>query len=160
MSPTRPALGGRLSVALVAIGFAVTIGACGALTEPAPVPTPADFQGIASEIVKRGIAIDHLVSGDAGCDDDVLNPTAIGLDASGKDQEESVRLYLYIFRNREAYDRLRSAIDQCARSFVTDPETFESIESSPFVLAGQGPWASEFKATLREALTVASGTGN
>ena len=160
MSPTRPALGGRLSVALVAIGFAVAIAACGALTEPAPAPTPADFQGIASEIVKRGIAIDHLVSGDAGCDDKVLNPTAIGLDASGKDQEEPVRLYLYIFRNREAYERLRSAIDECARSFVTDPETFESIESSPFVLAGQGPWAPEFKATLREALTVASGTGD
>ena len=158
MSPTRPALGGRLSVALVAIAFAVA--ACGVLTEPAPAPTPADFQGIASEIVKRGIAIDHLVSGDAGCDDEALNPTAIGLDASGKDQEEPVRLYLYIFRNREAYERLRSAVDECARNFVTDAETFESIESSPFVLAGQGPWAQEFKATLREALTVASGTGD
>jgi hypothetical protein len=160
MSPTRPALGGRLSAVFVALGFAFAIAACGVLTEPAPAPTPADFQGIASEIVRRGIAIDHLVSGDAGCDDKVLNPTAIGLDAHGKDQEEPVRLYLYIFRNREAYERLRSAIDECARSFVTDPETFESIESSPFVLAGQGPWAPEFKATLREALTVASGTGD
>ena len=138
MSPTRPALGGRLTVALVALGFAVTITGCSALTEPAPAPTPADFQGIATEIVRRGIAIDNLVSGDAGCNDKVL----------------------YIFRNRDAYERLRSAIDECARSFVTDPETFESIESSPFVLAGQGPWAPEFKATLREALTEASGTGD
>ena len=160
MSPTRPALGGRLTVALVALGFVLAIAGCGALTEPAPAPTPADFQGIASEIVRRGIAIDNLVSGDAGCNDKVLNPTAIGLDASGKDQAEPVRLYLYIFRNREAYERLRSNIDECARSFVTDPQTFESIESSPFVLAGQGPWAPEFKATLREALTVASGTGD
>jgi hypothetical protein len=160
MSPTRPALGGRLTVALVALGLAVAIAGCGALTEPAPAPTPADFQGIASEIVRRGIAIDNIVSGDAGCDDKVLNPTAIGLDASGKDQAEPVRLYLYIFRDRDAYERLRSAIDECARSFVTDPQTFESIESSPFVLAGQGPWAPEFKATLREALTVASGTGD
>ena len=95
-----------------------------------------------------------------GCNDRVLNPTAIGLDASGKDQAAPVRLYLYIFRDREAYERLRSAIDECAQSFVTDPQTFESIESSPFVLAGQGPWAPEFKATLREALTEASGTGD
>ena len=160
MSPSRPALGGRLTVVLVALGLAVVAAACGALTEPAPAPTPADFQGIASEIVKRGIAIDNLVSGDAGCDDKVLIPTAIGLDASGKDEVEPVRLYLYIFRDREAYERLRTAIDECARSFVTDPETFESIKSSPFVLAGQGPWAPEFKATLREALTVASGTGD
>ena len=160
MSPSRPALGGRLTVVLVALGLAVVAAACGALTEPAPAPTPADFQGIASEIVKRGIAIDNLVSGDAGCDDKVLIPTAIGLDASGMDEVEPVRLYLYIFRDREAYERLRTAIDECARSFVTDPETFESIESSPFVLAGQGPWAPEFKTTLREALTVASGTGD
>ena len=160
MSPTRPALGGRLTVALVVLGLAVAIAGCGVLTEAAPAPTPADFQGIASEIVRRGIAIDNLVSGDAGCNDKVLNPTAIGLDASGKDQAEPVRLYLYIFRDREAYERLRSAIDACAQSFVTDPQTFESIESSPFVLAGQGPWAPEFKATLREALTVASGTGD
>ena len=160
MSPIRMAVGGRLTVALVVLGFAVAITGCGVLTEAAPAPTPADFQGIASEIVRRGIAIDNLVSGDAGCNDKVLNPTAIGLDASGKDQAEPVRLYLYIFRDREAYERLRSAIDACAQSFVTDPQTFESIESSPFVLAGQGPWAPEFKATLREALTVASGTGD
>src|SRR6187397_2333686 len=119
MSPTRPALGGRLTVVLVALGFAVAIGGCGALTERAPAPTPADFQGIATEIVRRGIAIDNIVSGDAGCNDKVLNPTAIGLDASGKDQAAPVRLYLYIFRDREAYERLRSAVDECARSFVT-----------------------------------------
>ena len=160
MSPIRSAVGGRLTVALAVLGFAIAIAGCGVLTEAAPAPTPADFQGIASEIVRRGIAIDNLVSGDAGCDDKVLIPTAIGLDASGKDQAEPVRLYLYIFRNREAYERLRSTIDACAQSFVTDPQTFESIESSPFVLAGQGPWAPEFKATLREALTVASGTGD
>jgi hypothetical protein len=156
MSPTRPAIGRLLAVLVVAM----LVAGCGMLTTTAPAPTPADFQGIASEIVRRGIAIDHLVSGDAGCNDPVLNPTAIGLDASGLDQAEPVRLYLYIFRNREVYERLRSSIDDCARAFVTDPETFESIESSPFVLAGQGPWAPEFKATLREALTVASGTGD
>jgi hypothetical protein len=159
MSPTRPALG-RLTVAPALLVLAFVVAACGFLTTTPPAPTPADFQGIASEIVRRGIAIEHLVSGDAGCNDPVLNPTAIGLDASGLDQAEEVRLYLYIFRNRESYERLRASVDECARSFVTDPETFESIESSPFVLAGQGPWAPEFKAALREALTEASGTGN
>jgi hypothetical protein len=159
MSPVRPA-GGRVLVAPIALLLAVLVAGCGVLTTTAPAPTPADFQGIASEIVKRGILIDRLVSGDAGCDDPVLNPTAIGFDARGLDQAETVRLYLYIFRNRTSYERLRSEIDSCARTYVTDPATFESIESSPFVLAGQGPWSPEFKATLREALTVAAGTGN
>ena len=159
MSPTRPARR-RLWLVPAIVACAVVASACGVLTTTPPAPTPADFQGIATEIVRRGIAIEHLVSGDAGCNDPVLNPTAIGLDASGQDQAEQVRLYLYIFRNRDSYERLRSEVDTCARSFVTDPETFESIESSPFVLAGQGPWAPQFKAALREALMEASGTGD
>ena len=158
MSPTRPALGGRLSVALVAIGFAVAIAACGALTEPAPAPTPADFQGIASEIVKRGIAIDNLVSGDAGCDDKVLNPTAIGLDASGKDQDEPVRLYLYISGTARPGGSLG---DRRVRAEIRHgPGDLRIDRSSPFVLAGQGPWAPGSSDSLREALTVASGTGD
>ena len=160
MSPIRSAVRGRPAVLAVALLATLVVAGCGIVSTTAPAPTPADFQGIASEIVKREIAIDRLVSGDAGCDDPVLNPTAIGFDASGQDQASPVRLYLYIFRNRASYERLRGSIDECARSFVTDPTTFESIESSPFVLAGQGPWAPEFRATLREALTTASGTGN
>src|SRR5262245_4980859 len=159
MSPTRPARG-LLPLLPVALALAIVISGCSVLTTTPPAPTPADFQGIATDIVTRGITIDHLVSGDAGCNDPVLNPTAIGLDASGLDQDEPVRLYLYIFRNRDAYDRLRTSIDECARAFVTDPETFESIEASPFVMAGQGPWAPEFKSALRDALTEAAGTGD
>ena len=136
------------------------VAGCGVISTSPPAPTPADFQGLAGEMARRGIALDHLVSGDAGCDDPILVQTAIGLDASGLDQADPVRLHLYIFRDREAYERLRSTIDACVVSFVTDPETFESIDDSPFVLAGQGPWSPEFKATLREALEVAAGTGD
>jgi hypothetical protein len=42
---------------------------------------------------------------------------------------------------------------------VTDPETFESIEESPYVLAGQGPWGQAFEAALRAGLATAAGTG-
>ena len=44
--------------------------------------------------------------------------------------------------------------------YVTDAETFETVEQSPFVLAGQGPWAPKFEAAIREALLVAAGTGD
>ncbi len=160
MSPGPVVVSRRPSFAVALLLIAALAAGCGVISTTPPAPTPADFQGIAAEIVSRDIQIDNLVSGDAGCDDPTLNPTAIGFDASGLDQATPVRLYIYIFRNRASYERLRGAIDVCARSFVTDPDTFESIESSPFVLVGQGPWAPEFKAALREALTVASGTGN
>ena len=125
-----------------------------------PAPTPADFQGIATELSKRAIAIDRIVSGDAGCADPVLVPTAIGFDASGLDQAQPVRIYLYVFRNRPAFERLRATVDDCARTFVTDPDTFETAEQSPYVVAGQGPWAPDFEAALREGLEVAAGTGD
>lgn len=150
----------RRSLVTVLIAMALVLASCGTISTTAPAPTPADFQGIATELTRRSIVIDDLVSGDAGCDDPALIPTAIGLTATGLDQGEPVRIYLYIFRNRDAFDRLRPSIDDCARAFVTDPETFESVEQSPFVLAGQGPWAPGFEAAIREALTVAGGTGN
>ena len=146
-----------LCIAVLAL---VLVGACGTISTSAPAPTPADFQGIATELSKRGIVIDDLVSGDAGCQDPILIQTAIGLTASGLDQAKPGRIYLYIFRNRDAFDRLRATVDGCARSFVTDPETFETIEQSPFVVAAQGPWAPAFEGAIREALEVAAGTGN
>jgi hypothetical protein len=133
--------------------------ACGTISTTPPAPTPADFQGIFTEFAKRGIEVDSSVAGEAGCPDPVLTPTAIAFDAKGLDQAEPVRIYLYIFGDRDAFDRLRATIDTCARSYVTDPETFESVEASPFVVAGQGPWAEQFKAAIRDGLTVAAGTG-
>ena len=139
---------------------ALVVAACGSISTTPPAPTPADFQGIASELAGRGIVIDDLVAGDAGCVDPVLIPTAIGMTASGLDQATPVRIYFYIFRNRASFDRLRATIDGCAAAFVTDTETFETVEQSPFVLAGQGPWAPDFEAAIRDALVVAAGTGN
>lgn len=138
----------------------LTLAGCGIVTTTPPAPTPADFQGIAALLVQRGVVIDNLVSGDAGCPDRTLEQTAIGLDASGLDQATPVRLHLFIFRNRASYERLRGSIDACAASFVSDPETYESVETSPFVVAGQGPWAADFRATLRSVITEAAGTGD
>jgi hypothetical protein len=133
---------------------------CGVISTTPPAPTPADFQGIATELTVRRIRIEEIVAGDAGCEDRTLIPTAIGLTASGLDQAEPVRIYLYIFRNRASFERLRASIDGCARSFVTDPQTFETVEQSPYVLAGQGPWSPQFEAAVREALSAAAGTGD
>lgn len=139
--------------------LAVVIAACGVVSTSAPAATPADFPGITAELAVRGVQVNHFVSGDAGCADPVLVSTAIAFDARGLDQPDNVRIYIFIFRNREAFERLRASIDACAASFVTNPETYESAEQSPFVLAGQGPWAPDFEAALREGLAVAAGTG-
>jgi hypothetical protein len=86
--------------------------------------------------------------------------SAIGFHASGQDQPTPVAVHLYIFRNDASYQKLRSAVDACARSWVSDPGGYEAIDASPFVLAGQGPWPPSFKAALRAGLVAAAGEGD
>jgi hypothetical protein len=149
-------LASRLALALGVLALA----GCGLVSTSPPAPTPADFQGIATALAGRGIAIDHVVSGEAGCDDIDLARTAIALDASGLDQVSRTRIYLYIFRNRAAFDRHRPEVDACVRAYVTDPQAFESVEASPFVVTGAGPWAPEFHSAVRAAIVAAAGTGD
>ena len=152
MPPLRRAVAGLLLSALAIAG-------CGTVETTPAAPTPADFGGIISEFAKRGVIADHAVSGDAVCRYQVLIPTAIAFNAKGLDQATTVRVYLYIFNTRAAFERLRATIDACARSFVTDPQTYQSIDQSPFVAAGQGPWGIAFKKALRDGLEVAAGSG-
>ncbi len=146
-------------IVLAVVVSAVALIGCGAISTTPPAPTPADFPGIASELVRHRIGVERIVSGDAGCDNVELARTAIGIDAKGLDQATETRVYFYIFRNREAFTRLRETVDACAASYVTDAEAFESVEASPFVVAGPGPWAPKFKAALREVIEEAAGTG-
>ncbi|MCI0583801.1 MAG: hypothetical protein L0227_13095 [Chloroflexi bacterium] len=149
----------RLGVAAVVAAAIVILAGCSAILESPPAPTPADFPGIAGELANRGLELDAITSGDAGCADPTIIPTAIGFDASGLGQAEPMRLRVYIFRNGETYDRRRPDVDGCVADWATDPATVEIVDARPFVLAGQGPWPAEFKAAVREAMAEAAGDG-
>src|SRR6476660_9145945 len=108
-----PHVGGPLRLALrtVAVGIAtLLLASCGTISRTPPVPSPADFQGIAADIVQRGINVSHVVSGDGGCPDSNLGKTAIAFDVAGLDQPTPVHVYVYIFRNRDTYERLRPSV--------------------------------------------------
>ena len=158
MSRVIPARSVRVLAPLLAVVMGMTV-ACGTISRTPPAPTPADFPGIAGILSLSGIAVTNIVSGDAGCPDTDIAKTAIGFDAAGADQATPVRIHIYIFRNHDTYVRERSAVDHCAAAFVTDPQTYEVEEASPFVLAGQGPWAPTFRDRLRAALIKAAGDG-
>lgn len=146
--------------AIALVASIVSLAACSGTTELGPPkPTPADITGIASDLLQRGVTIRDLVSGDAGCDDPDMIPSAISFKASGLDQPAPVPVRIFIFRNADSYQKQRPAVDSCAAAWITDPEGYEAIDVSPFVLTGQGPWAPEFKAALRSALTTAAGDG-
>jgi hypothetical protein len=137
---------------------ALLVAGCSFVETTPPPPTPADFGDTFARFVTRGLRIDHVVAGDAGCSGP-LAPTAIAFNAAGLDQATPVKVYLYVFADRATFERLRASVDACARSYVTDANTYESIEQSPYVLSGQGPWGHAFEAALRAGLAEAAGTG-
>ncbi len=144
----------------IALGLVLLVLAgCGQLLGTEPPATPTDFPGLTGRLKVAGITLADWVSGDAGCTDPDLVPASISTMATGLDQTTPVKLYLYVFRNRDAWERHRDSIGPCAQSWVTDPQTYEELQESPYVLAGQGPWAPGFEAALRTVLTSAAGTG-
>jgi len=143
----------RLALVLVVL----VLSACEALRGTPPSPTPGDFGTLAQALSQRGVKAEGAVSGDPGCDDPTLAPTAISFTASGLDQSTAVRLRVYLFRDDSAFDRRRADVDTCAAAWATDSASFELVDASPFVIAGQGPWGAEFKRAVRAALTAAAG---
>jgi hypothetical protein len=156
MLPGRSRL---LGGALLAILAAILLGGCSSILEDKPVATPVPFPEIASQLGRFGVEVTNYTSGDAGCVDRTLIPTAIAFDASGLDATTPLRLRIYIFRDHDTWQRRRPDVDTCAALWATDPATFEFIDASPYVVAGQGPWPPQFKAALREGLLAAAGNG-
>jgi len=136
----------------------IAFGACEADNNPAN-PTPASIPRTLEVLGSQGLVLSNVVSGDPGCADQDLARTAVSMMVWGYDQVTPTRIYFYAFRNRATWERLSASVDACARSYVTDPAAYGSIQASPFVLAGPGPWAPTFAARLRAAVTKAAGNG-
>jgi hypothetical protein len=141
------------------IVLCLVLAGCSSVLGSPPVPDPEPFPGIAGQLGRFGVDVASWTSGDDGCDDPTLSATAIRFVASGLDETEPLVLRIYIFRNRDAWERRLADVDACAASWADDPATFVLIQQSPYVLAGQGPWAPQFEAAARKGLQEAAGSG-
>jgi hypothetical protein len=137
----------------------LALAACSSILESPGPPDPEAFPGIAGQLGRFGIDVRTWTSGDSGCEDSTLNPTAIRFTADGLDQAAPLTLRIYIFGGREAWDRRLADVDTCAGTWAADPATFQIVQTSPYVLAGQGPWPPAFADALRRALIAAAGNG-
>jgi len=142
----------------LAVAACLVFGACEGDNNPAN-PTPASLSTTLQVFGSAGLTLSSVVSGDPGCPNVDLAHTAVSFNVTGYDQTTPTRIYLYGFRNRATFERLAATVDACAGSYVTDPAAYGSIQMSPFILAGPGPWAPAFAAQLRAALTLAAGNG-
>ena len=141
------------------LALAFALAGCAGILQSPPVPDPEAFPGISGQLGRFGVEVSNYASGDPGCDDPTLSPTSIRFDAKGLDQPTPVQMRIYIFRNREAWERRMPDVDRCAQAWAQDPATFELLQVSPYVLAGQGPWPPEFDAAVRQGLEEAAGNG-
>ena len=141
------------------LALALVLSGCAGILQSPPVPDPEPFPGIAGQLGRFGVDVLNWTAGDPGCDDPSLSPTSIRFDAQGLDQATPVLLRIYIFRNREAWQRRLADVDTCAAAWASDPATFELVQVSPYVVAGQGPWPPEFDDAVRKGLQEAAGSG-
>jgi hypothetical protein len=139
--------------------LAVLVAGCSALKGTVPEATPLDFPGVAGQLAIQGLNVSGPVSGDAGCSDPTIVPTAIGFDLSGAGVTSAIHARIYIFGSREAYERRRPDVDACVAQWATDPATIEFVDASPYVLVVQGPVPPAFKDAARRGLGVAAGNG-
>ncbi|MEO8272760.1 MAG: hypothetical protein ABI620_01670 [Chloroflexota bacterium] len=146
--------------AVVCLLLALTLSGCAGLLGSAQTPGPEAFPGIAGFLGRYGVDVSSWTAGDDGCDDPTLSATAIRFDATGLDETALQHLRIYIFRNRDAWERRLADVDTCVAAWAEDPATFQIVQVSPYVVAGQGPWPPEFSAALRKGLTEAAGTGD
>lgn len=135
------------------------VAGCAGILQSPPVPDPASFPEISGQLGRFGVEVLNWTAGDPGCDDPSLSPTSIRFEAKGLDQATPVQMRIYIFRNREAWDRRLADVDVCAAGWAVDPTTFELLQVSPYVLAGQGPWPPQFDAAIRQGIQEAAGNG-
>jgi hypothetical protein len=149
--PSRLAAGGLVAVLVAAL----ILGGCSSFGQPAG-PTPLDFGGIVNQLTLQGLTVERPTSGDAGCSDPTIIPTAIGFDLSGLGVTAPIRARIYIFGDTTAYDRRRVDVDACVAAWSTVPAAIEFIDASPFVLVVQGPVPAAFKAALVRAITTAA----
>ncbi len=149
----------RAGLGVAALLLAGVAGACGAISSSAPPHAPESFPEIASQLGRFGVEVADWVAGDAGCSDPTLGPTAIRFDVRGLDQASPITVRIYIFRDRETWERRRADVDTCVAEWAEVPASFEFVDRSPYVLAGPGPWPAEFKAAVSRALEEAAGSG-
>ncbi len=151
---------GFVAATVASLVLPLLLAACGAINVTPEPATPTDFPGLTGRFNAAQVKVRDWVSGDAGCTDPDLIKSAISFTASGLDQVQPVKVYLYIFSTKDAFDRHLGQVGPCAKSFVTDAATFEQVAQSPYVLVGQGPWAPGFTTAVQQVLQKAAGTGD
>jgi hypothetical protein len=148
----------------VVVGILVlaSVGAC--YPDDAPGPTPGSMDDVIAAIVLQGITVQHLVSGDPGCNVASLHEDAVHMTlAVGEQTSAPFDVYFFNWKNQAKFDAAAPDFAACmadyenARLGGLNRPPLSVLTAYPWRACGPG-WTSELYSKLAGALTSIDGT--
>lgn len=141
----------------------IFIAACGGQPSPrgaAPTPTAGDMSAVQAALALRGVTIQDVVSGDAGCPAQPgLHSNAARFDIVLAGDSQPYQFYLFRWRRPSDFEAAAQHFTDCVDDFaasVTGDVPVDDLEVAPWRAYGPG-WSEDLAVTLEQALRDVGG---
>jgi hypothetical protein len=156
----RTAWNERLRVpwrALPVFVAALLLPGCGAIGGASPTPAYA-VNDVIAQLVVRGVTVQHVTSGDAGCPGSQLHSNGVHLQVTVAGAPGSSDIYLLNWLSSAAFDAAAADFDACVAEYqAAHPDaTIDQVALDPWRAYG-ADWSADLHSTLAAALQTASG---
>jgi hypothetical protein len=124
----------------------------------APSPTPAAMDDVIAGLVLRGVTVEHLTSGDAGCPGSQLYRNGVHFTVATASDSPSYDVFLLRWDTPAEFAARSDAFTACvgAYSAAHPGASMSQIEVTPWRAYGPD-WPAGLAATLESALHAAGG---
>ena len=138
---------------------AVLVVGCGVFV--APSATPGEMNDLIAALVVRGVTVQHLTSGDAGCPGSTLHSNGVHFQVSLSGDAPSIDVYLLRWKSTTDFNGAAADVAGCVAEYQAAHlgSTIDQISLDPWRVYGPN-WSPAFKDMLNAALlSVGGGTG-
>lgn len=141
-----------LTVALMAAG-------CAGLSAPSPTPGSI-VDDVVAGLVRRGVTVHRLVSGDPGCASPGLQGNALRMEVSVLNQSATRDLFVFGWRRQAQFDEAKPDFDACVAAYEAGRPgvTAWTVELSPWRAYGS-LGNDQLLRMVEESLREAGGQG-
>jgi hypothetical protein len=143
--------------ALPALLAALLLAGCGAIGGASPTPAYA-VNDVIGQLVVRGVTVEHVTSGDAGCPGSQLHSNGVHLQVAMAGEAGASDIYLLNWLSSAAFAAAAADFDSCVAEYQTAHPgvTIDQVALDPWRAYGAN-WSPDLHSTLASALQAASG---
>jgi hypothetical protein len=142
---------------LLGLLAALTLLSCSYMVGSAQ-PTPADeVADVIAQLVVRGVTVQGLTSGEAGCPGSALHSNGVHFQATLSGQATAADVYLLRWKSSDAFTADATEFDACVAEYeAAHPlSTVDQFALDPWRAYGPG-WSPQLRSTLEDALRAAA----